>query len=288
MSVFLPLTFPSGRPPSPRWWWVGVVGAAALIFGFVFVTIDALTKPLDRVLASTFASMTLFGLMFTGAVGAMASVVVRYRRAGEVERRQVKWVTASLVAVCATIAVSVTPVARSIGTLAISQFAVIGVMCTIPVTIGIAITRYRLYAIDRIISRAASWFALTLLLSGVYVAAVLGLQLLLLPLIGESQLAVAGATLGVAVLFGPARTRLQSAMDRRFNRSRYDAERTVALLQLRLRDQVDLDQIETELKAAVRTTMEPAAVFLWVRPPGPYGPEDSVRTRQFPSFPQAS
>ncbi|HSJ43988.1 MAG TPA: hypothetical protein VK923_04805 [Euzebyales bacterium] len=131
-------------------------------------------------------------------------------------------------------------------------------------SIGIAITRYRLYEIDRIISRTASYVLLTGVLAAVYVVVVVALQHFLAPVTGRSELAVAGATLTVAVAFGPARARLQSAVDRRFNRARYDAQHTVDALRLRLRNEVTLDHVAAVLVDAVRTTVHPAAVSLWL------------------------
>ena len=186
-------------------------GAAASA-GFAFA------GPLRDVLANAFAWQTMSGLMVTGTVGAMASVVARYRRAGDVERHQLKWVTFALILVCITIALAMTPLARQVGASLITRLVVMGVMCSIPVSVGIAINRYRLFEIDRIISRVASYALLTLLIAELFVVAVFGLQLLLLPLIGRSQLAVAGATLAAAALFGPLNQGVRSSMDRRFNR----------------------------------------------------------------------
>jgi hypothetical protein len=133
----------------------------------------------------------------------------------------------------------------------------------LPLATGAAILRYRLYDLDRIISRTLAYGLLSVLLGGGYALAVLGLG----ELLGQdSSLAVAGATLAVAALFQPARRRIQSAVDRRFNRRNYDAARTIAGFSARLRDQVDLDTLAAELLAVVEQTMQPTQASLWLRP----------------------
>jgi hypothetical protein len=142
------------------------------------------------------------------------------------------------------------------------------------VGIGAAILRYRLYDLDRIISRTVAYTLLTLLLGGGYAAVVLGLGRLLPQ---SSNLAVAAATLAVAAVFQPARRRIQVAVDRRFNRRGYDAARTIAAFSDRLRQQVDLDELTAELRVVVEQTMQPSQASLWLRPrPSPSGPTDAV------------
>ena len=132
--------------------------------------------------------------------------------------------------------------------------------------LGAAILRYRLYDLDRIISRTVAYGLLTLLLGGGYAAVVLGLG----ELVGRgSSLVVAGATLAVAALFQPARRRVQQAVDRRFNRRRYDAARTIQAFSVRLHQQVDLDTLSAELLAVADQTMQPTQASLWLRPPPP-------------------
>jgi hypothetical protein len=133
----------------------------------------------------------------------------------------------------------------------------------LPLAIGAAVLRYRLYDLDRIISRTLAYGLLTLLLGGGYAGGVLGLG----QLVGQdSSLVVAGATLAVATVFQPARRRVQRAVDRRFNRRRYDAAQTIAAFSARLREEVDLDTLTAELLAVVEQTMQPTLVSLWLRP----------------------
>jgi hypothetical protein len=138
----------------------------------------------------------------------------------------------------------------------------------IPVAIGIAILRYRLFDIDRLISRTLVYGLLTALLAGVYATGVFVAGRLLDPARGRSELAVAASTLAVAALFQPLRRRLQTLVDRRFNRSRYDAARTVAAFSSRLREEIDLDSLSAELLAVVDQTMQPTEASLWLRPQG--------------------
>jgi len=134
----------------------------------------------------------------------------------------------------------------------------------LPVAIGIAVLRYRLNEIDRLVSRTIAYGVLTLMLALAFVGVVLGLQALSAPFTGSSTLAVAASTLVVAALFQPLRRRVQARVDRRFNRSRYDAERTVPAFGGRLRDGVDLGQLSTEIGAAIDKTVQPVSVSLWL------------------------
>ena len=204
------------------------------------------------------------------SLGAIASVVVRYRRSTSVERYQLRWIAFGAVVFIGVYAVAMGLLAGlgvdddgAAGILLISSAQM--AYAAIPVAIGFAAFRCRLYDIDVVINRALVYAALTATLGAVYLAAVLVLQLALAPLTRDSGLAVAASTLAVAGLFGPARARIQRAVDRRFYRRRYDAVRTLEGFSARLRDEIDLDALSGELRATVQSTMEPAHVSLWLR-----------------------
>ncbi len=203
-----------------------------------------------------------------GPAVAAGSLLLRFRRARGVERQQLRWL--ALAAALAAAVVVVTALALALGLVGESgdevllgwvSAVVLGLM---PLATGAAILRYRLYDLDRIISRTLAYGLLTLLLGGGYAVAVLGLGQLL----GRgSSLVVAGATLAVAAVFQPARRRVQGAVDRRFNRRRYDAARTIQGFSARLREQVDLDALTAELVVVADQTMQPTRVSVWLRPP---------------------
>ena len=155
----------------------------------------------------------------------------------------------------------------------------VGGVCVVllPLAVGAAVLRYRLFDLDRIISRTLAYGLLTVLLGLGYAGVVLGLGRLLPQ---GSSLVVAAATLAVAAVFQPARRRIQGAVDRRFNRTRYDAARTVAVFAARLREQVDLDALLSELLAVVEQTMQPSRTSLWLRPPAPSGAVGGAVARQ--------
>jgi hypothetical protein len=193
-------------------------------------------------------------------VGA-GSLVVRFRRAWGVERQQLRWVASA--AALAVLGAVVALGGLAVGATAIVTWTISACFAVLPVSIGAAILRYRLYDLDHIISRTLAYGLLTLLLGGGYAVVVLGLGQLLGR---DSSLVVAGATLAVAGVFQPARRRIQQAVDRRFNRGRYDAARTIAAFSTRLRDQVDLDTLTSELLTVVDQTMQPSQASLWLRP----------------------
>jgi hypothetical protein len=190
-----------------------------------------------------------------------ASLVVRFRRARGTERQQLRWV--ALAAALTGVTMLAAGILVAAGNLELASWFAVLCVAFLPLATGAAIPRYRLYDLDRIISRTLAYGLLSVLLGGGYALAVLGLG----ELLGQdSSLAVAGATLAVAALFQPARRRIQSAVDRRFNRRRYDAARAIAGFSARLRDQVDLDTLAAELLAVVEQTMQPTQASLWLRP----------------------
>ncbi len=192
---------------------------------------------------------------------AAGSLVVRFRRARGMERQQLRWL--AFAAALAPLAVVVTAAGIMADHPAVANWAAGLYLALLPLAIGASIARYRLYDLDRIISRTLAYGLLTLLLGGGYAAVVLGLGQLLGR---QSSLAVAGATLAVAAAFQPARRRVQAAVDRRFNRRRYDAARTIQGFSGRLRQEVDLDTLTAELLAVVDQTMQPTQASLWLRP----------------------
>jgi hypothetical protein len=197
---------------------------------------------------------------------AVASSVLKYRRGSSTVREQLKWFSAVALLTVAGFGAGAVPIAP------ISNwggfFAILGLVL-LPIAIGIAILRYRLYEIDRIISRTVSYAAVTAILALVFVGTILVSQTVLASFFRGSSVAVAASTLVVATLFQPLRRRVQSIVDRRFNRSRYDAERTVAAFAAHLRDEVALAPLEADIRGVVSLTLAPTTVGLWIRPPGP-------------------
>jgi peptidoglycan/LPS O-acetylase OafA/YrhL len=179
-----------------------------------------------------------------------------------VERQQLRWVAwaAALAVLGAVVALG----GVAVGATAVVTWTISACFAVLPLAIGAAILRYRLYDLDRIISRTLAYGLLTLLLAGGYAVVVLGLGQLLGR---DSSLVVAAATLAGAAVFQPLRRRIQQAVDRRFNRRRHDAGRIIEAFGARLRDQVDLDTLTAEVLAVVDQTMAPTRASLWLRPP---------------------
>ena len=201
-----------------------------------------------------------FPLLALAAILSMASLVVRFRRSSGIERQQVKWMAAA--AALLVLAWLVNAVLDQGFGINISILLPI-VALSLPVAAAVAVLRYRLYDLDLVVNGALVYGALTALLAGSYVGSVLLLQLLLRP---GSAFAIAGSTLAVAALVRPARRRIQSLVDRRFYRHRYDAVQTIERFGARLRDEIELDALSGELRAGARETMQPAHVSLWLRP----------------------
>ncbi|HZD74786.1 MAG TPA: hypothetical protein VE776_13045 [Actinomycetota bacterium] len=273
------LLTPTGSLPSPRWRWVARALVALTVItavGTVIdpgplepplqaisspLTIDALTGPL-RVVSNVIGFVV--GMVFvTTIVAGVGSLVVRFRRARGVERQQLRWV--ALAAALVPLAVAIAATAGLVGGPAsdtVITYAIGTVTWLVPLALGAAVLRYRLYDLDRIISRTLAYGLLTVLLGGAYAGVVLGLGQLL----GQNRsLVVAGATLALAAVFQRARRRIQGLVDRRFNRHRYDAAQTIEAFSVRLRQQVDLDALRAELLSVVDQTMQPTRVSLWLR-----------------------
>ena len=274
--VFTPLLFPTGHLLSPRWRPVAWLAAAATAAFTVLATLQPnLARAPGRVIANPIgvawladleesrvgvALLSLMGVLMLVGFGAL---VVRFRRSRGDERQQLKWITYAGGLLPLAVLAYLLP--EVVGTVV---FAV--PLVFLPVAVGIAILRYRLYDIDRLINRTLVYGLLTAMLAGVYAAVVLVLGQVFGG-VGEDapSWAVAGATLAVAALFQPARRRIQAAVDRRFNRRKYNTAQTIHAFSTRLRDQVDLDTLASELLAVVDQTMEPTGVSLWLRPSAP-------------------
>jgi hypothetical protein len=268
---FILLLTPTGSLPSPRWRCWARLSTAAPVLGLLSWALEPLEEPFESVanplavpaLAGPLSAVSAVTLILTGLgipVGA-ASLVVRFRRARGVERQQLRWLALTAALLAVAVLAMATLVAAGLETPL--GWLSAGCVALLPLAIGAAILRYRLYDLDRIISRTLAWGLLTLLLGGGYAAVVLGLGQLLGR---DSSLVVAAATLSVAAVFQPARHRIQQAVDRRFNRRRHDAARTIAAFNDRLRQHVDLDTLTVELLAVVDKTIQPTQASLWLRP----------------------
>lgn len=280
LGLFLTYTlllFPTGHLPSPRWRLP--VAAATLAVALITVLLAVLPLPLSAtgrpnplgwpVLAAAVPGADAAGRLLVPALAALSltALVGRYRRATSIERQQLRWVlsaVAFVLLVLVSLQVSGLPGGVRIGLL----FAAVA---TVPTAITVAVLRYRLYAIDRIVSRAVAWTLLTGLIVGVYLVAVLA-GTRALALVGASgDLAVAAATLTAAAAFRPARRRIQAIVDRRFNRAHVDAARTVAAFRRRLHAEADLSEVARDLAATTTAAVQPGGVALWVRPTSRHG-----------------
>ncbi|MHB8398779.1 MAG: hypothetical protein ACYDCI_07595 [Candidatus Limnocylindrales bacterium] len=272
ISGVMPLYFPDGRLPSCRWRWVVWLAA----FGIVVVILPPALDPgplvnttvdnplgipgfhdLDGLLTLSNIVISLLVLPL-----AIASCVLKYRRGTPTVREQLKWFAA---------AASFTILSFMSSVIALGPISdtgwILGLvgLVLLPIAIGVAILRYRLYDIDRIISRTLSYAAVTGILVATFAGAILLFQTLLDPLTGGNTVAVAVSTLIVAALFQPLRRRVQRVVDRRFNRSRYDAERIATEFADHLRDEVDLGTLHADLLAVVERSLQPTLAGVWLR-----------------------
>jgi hypothetical protein len=274
LLVFLPLYFPNGELISSGWRWlvwvallfsVGGAGYSAFSPGEIQeegivnpLGIEAL-RPVSDILGP-FAFVAYFVLLFASA----ASVVVRFRRSGSVQRQQIKWLAFAALAIPVWFLVNA-PIEAASHTLFIVIDALI-VAALIPVATGVAIFRYHLYEIDIIINRALVYGSLTFTLIALYFGGIVVLQRVFVALTGQqSTLAVVASTLIIAALFNPLRHRIQSFIDRSFYRRKYDAAKTLEGFSKKLRDETDLEALSDDLVGVVRETMQPAHVSLWLR-----------------------
>jgi hypothetical protein len=288
MGVFLILLFPDGHLLGPRWRVVAWLGAAAAVVVPAVIAlapgtleeapVSGLVNPLSAgpfepvVLAISVVALPLVPICL---VASAVSLALRFRRSSGVQREQIKWLSTAggLVAVLFAVTLTSTFAAEFAGSgspevlplpIRVLQEGSILSFVLLPLAIGAAILRFRLFDIDLVINRALVYGSLTALLAGIYLGLVLLLQLVLRPLTEQSDLAVAVSTLAVAGVFGPARRSIQALVDRRFYRRRYDAALTLDAFAGRLRHQVDLDAVGADLLAAVRETVQPTHATIWL------------------------
>jgi hypothetical protein len=289
------LLFPDGRLLSPRWWpavWVAGIGWAMAAVGFALSPgpldeFEVVRNPFGLEDAGLLTTLFVVGGMLglgLPLLAAGASLVLRLRRARGEQRQQLKWVAYTATLAATTFAAGLVSFLLLGTRPGVLVAAYICALAAIPVAAGIAILRYRLYEIDRLINRTLVYGLLTVLLGAAYASTVLLLGQLSGGVGGDPPgWAVAGATLAAAALFQPARRRIQQVVDRRFNRRRYDAVRTVEAFSTRLRHEVDLDTLSAELVVVVKQTVQPTRTWLWLRPSPDRTPKPRRRTAVGPT-----
>jgi hypothetical protein len=278
--LFIPLFFPTGRPPSARWRWLIALGLGLCAFFILFVTFVAeftaqgetwtVPNPIGFLPNGSFPMLPWTLLLLSFAVLSVASLFVRYRRAKVVEREQIKWLLYAagvffLIYAGGFVFSDLDGVAGDLWDVALW----VGILL-LPAAIAIAILRFRLYGIDVIIRKTLVYGALTGLLALVYFGSVVLLQQLLGTIAGAavgSPLAIVVSTLVIAALFTPLRRRIQDGIDRRFYRKKYDAQQVLAQFALTARDETDLDTLTAELVRVVQETMHPEGVSVWLKKP---------------------
>jgi hypothetical protein len=290
IGLFLPLYFPDGRLLSPRWrpvLWLALLFSLGfgVVFGALFpgevdelspgvggdvpgvvnpLGVEAL-RLLDRVPQ---VDIILAVVLLVSVLCSVASLVVRFRRSDGEERQQMKWLTYAAAANFATLLLVMSLPADSAWYRAVNTLSNL-VLAGLPVAVGIAVLRYRLYDIDRIINRTLVYGSLTVMLALIYFGGVAATQAIYRALTGQEQqpqLAIVVSTLVIAALFNPLRRRIQAFIDRRFYRRKYDVTKTLEAFSAKLRDETDLDALRADLVGVVGETMQPAHVSLWLRP----------------------
>jgi hypothetical protein len=273
-APFLFLLFPTGRLPSRRWrplaWVAAMAGVVLLAFNLVFTKPDQVGGTISIIVIAVVS--VLFATIGLSAL----SPVVRYHRTSGTERQQLKWFALAAVLAGAYIVGILLGLERLLG-YALWTLLDAATNMALYVAVGVAILRYRLYEIDIIINRTLVYGALTATLALIYFGGVATTQVIFRTLTGQEQqpqLAIVVSTLVIAALFNPLRRRIQSFIDRRFYRRKYDAAKTLEAFSAKLRDETDLDALSDDLVGVVRETMQPAHVSLWLRPdPGSKGGE---------------
>jgi hypothetical protein len=272
----LPLRLPDGKLPSPRWRWYSRVTLVLIAVAFVGMSVTPgrvqdVAGTANPIGVDSFKGLGgMFFLLILSFIGGVAAPVIRYRKATAHDRVQLRWIALGGATFLACYLLSLAIVTAlglpdgSAGANAVEAVAQ-AAFSALPIAIGYAILRHRLYDIDVVVNRTLVYGALTATLAGTYLGCVLILQLLLGGLTGDSGLAVAGSTLAVAAVFRPARSSIQRLVDRRFYRRKYDARRTLEGFASRLRDEVDLGTLTVELGAVVSEALQPAHVSVWLR-----------------------
>ncbi|MBV9830299.1 MAG: hypothetical protein JOZ82_01800 [Marmoricola sp.] len=286
MGILLILLFPDGRLPTPRWRWLLWLGGACLVLLPPAITLSSptltqspvphLANPL--VVHPLVAPLNAVGglvlaLLPICIISSAVALVLRFRRSHGTERMQLKWLTGAGAVVAATYLAAMggnifisDPFGDVLPTwLQLVQDVATAFFGLIPIAIGVAILRHRLYDIDVVIKRTVVYGTLTVLLAAVYFVVVLTLRSLTDSVAGQSDLAVAASTLVVAGLFRPLRRRIQTVVDRRFYRRSYDAVHTIDSFSERLQQEVDLEAVTSDLRQVVAQTMQPTQVSLWLR-----------------------
>ncbi len=288
LGTYVLLLFPDGRLPSRRWRPLAWLSGAVILLLSVCVmlapgrlgNLAGVRKPFalegaDWLVGGAYALLPLLPLCMLASA---LSLVMRYRRSGGEQRQQIKWMAfaASVVVVLYAIAMLVSFVfpeeswttAGTVWWLNLLTYAVLLSFTLVPIAVGVAVLKYRLYDIDVLINRTLVYGSLTAMLALIYVGGVVGLQAFFRAVTGqESTLAVVASTLAIAALFNPLRQRVQGFVDRRFYRSKYDAAKTLAAFNARLRDETQLDTLVHDLAGVVRETIQPTHVSLWLRSP---------------------
>jgi hypothetical protein len=301
LGTYLLLLFPDGRLPSRRWRPLAWLCGAVLLLASVGVMLSpgplqglgGVRNPfgLEGQQWLTSAGYAVLPLLPLCMLASALSLVLRFRRSRGEEREQIKWIAfaASVVVVVYLIAMVLSLLSSaatwfagsSPAWLSLLQTAALLSLTAVPIAVGFAVLKYRLYDIDALINRALVYGSLTVFLAATYLGGVVGLQHVFRVLTGQgSTLAVVASTLVIAALFSPLRRRVQGFVDRRFYRSKYDAAKTLEAFSTRLREETDLDALRDDVVEVARRTIQPAHVSLWLRP----GPEPEARgaaLRQF-------
>jgi hypothetical protein len=282
LYVAVPLVailFPDGRLPGHRWRLpvvvvTAVMGASSLI-GLIQpgpVEAELGINPLG-VESAAVAALRELGLallpigLLASAILAVASIVARFRRGGATERAQVKWLLAAVASCALLLPLSFVDENGDTG-FSILDVVAMASLALVPLSVGVAVTRYRLYEIDRLISRTIGWACVTAVLLATFAAGVVMLQRVLAPVTRESTFAVAVSTLIAFAVFQPVRRRVQQAVDRRFDRTRYDGQATATVFANQIRNEVDLGRLRAALVSTATTAVRPTDARVWLRAAG--------------------